>query len=116
MTDSAYGFLCSGVTVGGGVDLGSKSRSLFRRIGVCSPLIDRLEPYFGHQGRAADTYLQQNPLTLTDSEASYLTDLVMQHNVQSVESRYNAVIGAFTLSLFYCNCMNNCAIHWRIQR
>ena len=86
------------MTVGGGVDLGSKSRSFFRGIGVCSPLIDRLEPYFGRQGSAADTYLQQNPLTLTDSEASYLTDLVMQHNVQSVESRYNAAIGEFTLS------------------
>ena len=83
----------SGVTVGGGVDLGSKSRSGLRRMGVCNPLINRLAPYFGLQGSSAQAAIDRSPLTLTDAEASYLTDLVMQHNVQSVESTYNRAVG-----------------------
>ncbi len=90
----------SGVTVGGGVDLGSKSRSYFTRIGVCSPLISKLEPYFGKQGASADQYLQSHPLQLSQSEASYLTDKVMSAIVQRIESSYNSAIGK-TISIIH---------------
>ena len=79
----------SGVTIGAGVDLGSKNRTYFTFIGVTSTtLLNNLEPYFGLTGDAAACAVLERPLQVTVSEANYLTDRVKDSVATSVEQRY----------------------------
>ncbi|GAK34495.1 hypothetical protein AQ1_02394 [alpha proteobacterium Q-1] len=66
----------SGVTVGGGVDLGQQSEGDLRRRGAPEALIAELRPYLGLRKEDAQRFLAANPLTLTREEAQLLTDRV----------------------------------------
>ena len=78
----------SGVTIGGGVDLGSKDRKFFDRIGVAKAVSDKLEPYLGLKKGAAAAKIIANPLSLTVEQARDLTTKVKNSIVSSVEARY----------------------------
>ena len=76
-----------GVTIGAGVDLGSKSRASFASLS--STLVDKLEPYFGLKRNLAACAALERPLQLTQAAASYVTDAVTSNIVNKVSRRYN---------------------------
>ena len=77
----------SGLTVGAGVDLGSKSRASFASLS--NTLVDKLEPYFGLKQNLAACAAIERPLQLTLAEANTLTDSVTNSIVNQVSRRYN---------------------------
>ena len=80
----------SGVTIGAGVDLGSKSRS-YRGFNssLASSLVDKLEPYFGLLKDFAACAAIEEPLLLSTNETTQLTNVMKEYIVESVEKRYN---------------------------
>ena len=78
----------SGVTIGAGVDLGSKSRASFASLP--STLVDKLEPYFGLKQNHAACAAIERPLNLTLAEANKLTDAVTSDIVNQVSKRYDS--------------------------
>ena len=80
----------SGVTIGAGVDLGSKDRNYFTSIGVTgSALLNQLEPYFGLTRNDAACAILNRRLTITSAEANLLTENVKNDIATRVEQRYN---------------------------
>ena len=77
----------SGVTIGAGVDLGSKSSSSFASLP--STLVDKVEPYFGLKTNLAACAAIERPLNLTSEEANNLTDVVTNDTVNQISTRYN---------------------------
>ena len=77
----------SGVTVGAGVDLGSKSRASFSSLS--STLVDKLEPYFGLKRNLAACAAIERPLQLTQAEAISVTDAVKNNIDNQALERYN---------------------------
>ena len=77
----------SGVTVGTGVDLGSKDRAYFD--GLDEDLVEKLEPYFGQRRENAQTILAISPLTLTDAEVSELDQFVKDKELATLRTRWN---------------------------
>jgi uncharacterized protein YegL/GH24 family phage-related lysozyme (muramidase) len=78
----------SGVTVGAGVDLRSKSWASFTSLS--STLVDKLEPYFGLKRHLAACATIERPLRLTIEEANTLTDAVTNDMVTEVSKRYDS--------------------------
>ena len=76
----------SGVTIGGGVDLGNKTRSSFPT--VSRTIVDKLEPYFGLKGNLAACAAIEKPLRLTTAEADTLTDVITNDLVDKVSKQY----------------------------
>ena len=79
----------SGVTIGAGVDLGSKSRSYPGFNSLTSSFVDKLEPYFGLQKNLAACAVIEEPLLLSTNEATQLTNVVKEYIAENVEKRYN---------------------------
>jgi hypothetical protein len=84
----------SGVTVGAGVDFGSKSRTSFMSLSISSALVDKVEPSFGLKGNIAACAAIERPLRLTLAEANTLTDAVrgdlsikFQQNTTAIKMR-----------------------------
>ena len=78
----------SGVTVGSGVDLGSRTSASLRAIGVSQHITDQLEPYFGLKTDRAACAAIELPLRLSCSDAQALTQLVKDEVVSEVQQRY----------------------------
>ncbi|CAB4015951.1 collagen alpha-1(XII) chain-like [Paramuricea clavata] len=78
----------SGVTIGRGVDLGSKSRASF--VSLSSTLVDKLEPYFGLKRNFAACATIERPLGLTLEEANTLTNAVTNDVVEKVSKKYDS--------------------------
>ena len=79
----------SGVTVGAGVDLGTKSSSSLSAIGVPTSIISQLEPYFGLMKDNAACAAIELPLQMTQANAETLTELVRTDIVMQVQQRYD---------------------------
>ena len=79
----------SGVTIGAGVDLGSKSRASFASLSN-KTLIDKVEPYFGLKRNLAACAAIERPLNLTLAEANTLTDTVTNDTANNVSERYHS--------------------------
>ena len=77
----------SGVTIGAGVDLGSKSRASFPS--VSSELVDKVVPYFGLIKSDAACAAIERPLTLTEAEANTLTEAIRNVTVKDISRRYD---------------------------
>ena len=77
----------SGVTIGAGVDLGSKSKASFPT--VSSTTVDKLEPYFGLKGNLAACAAIEHPLKVTKAEADTLTEVIRNNVVDKVSKRYD---------------------------
>ncbi len=88
----------SGVTVGNGVDLGSKTVQQLKDLGVAQDIIDKLPPYLGKQGQAADDYLKDHPFSLTQKQAEDLSNIFLQKSANEVADRFNSdsKVGAFS--------------------
>lgn len=79
----------SGVTVGSGVDLGSKDSAYLTAIGVSQTIADALEPYYGLTRDDAACAAIELPLELPCSDAQALTDAVKNDVVSQIEQRYD---------------------------
>ncbi len=78
----------SGVTIGAGVDLGSKSRASFPS--VSSTLVDKLEPYLKRKRNLAACAVIERPLRLTQAEANTSTEAVTNDIVKEVSKKYDS--------------------------
>jgi len=77
----------SGVTVGTGVDLGSKNDAYFD--GLDESIKAKIRPHFGKKRTAAQTSLQTNPLRLTDSEVATLDRFVKEKELDTLRDKWN---------------------------
>ena len=78
----------AGVTIGVGVDLGSKTADSLRDLGVSENLIKKLSPYLGKKGQDAVGSVPQS-LTLTPEEARQINRAVMTGNFNDVGKAFN---------------------------
>ncbi|CAB4037185.1 collagen alpha-1(XIV) chain-like, partial, partial [Paramuricea clavata] len=78
----------SGVTIGAGIDLGSKSRASFTSL--YSTIVNKLEPYFGLKRNLAACAAIERRLILAYWEANTLTDAVTNDVVTEVSKRYDS--------------------------
>jgi hypothetical protein len=79
----------SGVTIGAGVDLGSRSEQSLRDIGVKESTIKTLLPYLGKQKADALKYLDSNPISLSDDDTTQLNKSVKQQELENVRRQFN---------------------------
>lgn len=79
----------SGVTIGSGIDLGQWDKKSLTKLGVDKSVLQKLQPYFGLEGEAAVSAVEQNPLILSDSEAKDLSERVKTTVLKGVMSKYN---------------------------
>ena len=77
----------SGVTVGTGVDLGSKNDAYFK--GLSEGLKNKLRPHFGKKKSAAEKSLADKPLILTDAEVKELDTFVKEKELKTLTDRWN---------------------------
>ena len=79
----------SGVTIGSGVDLGSKTSASLRSIGVSQNITNQLEEYFGLRTNRAACAAIELPLLMTCPNAQNLTEAVKNDVVGQVQRRYD---------------------------
>ncbi|WP_306417503.1 pesticin C-terminus-like muramidase [Pectobacterium jejuense] len=80
----------SGVTIGGGVDLGQRDKDELLRDGVPQYLVDILSPYTVIKEHVAVEKLRQSPLSLTADQADFLTSIYTQKALRKVEKAFDA--------------------------
>jgi hypothetical protein len=82
----------SGVTIGTGVDLGSKNDAYFA--GLPETLVAKLRPYYGKMGAAAKKAFDDNPaLILTKDEANSLDAHVKRAETNQIRTHYRNATG-----------------------
>jgi len=82
----------SGVTVGIGVDLGSKDSKYFETFGdnkEDKALIEKLKPYFGLKGKNAIAKLNAIPLKISSKEAAKLNKFVKKQIFKTLKTKWN---------------------------
>ncbi len=79
----------SGVTIGAGVDLGSRSEQSLRDIGVKESTITTLLPYLGKKKADAIKSLDSSPLSLSDDDTTQLNKSVKKQELENVRRQFN---------------------------
>ena len=79
----------SGVTIGTGFDLGSKTPEFLQQIGIDPDIINQFLPYLGLQGAQAEEALQATPLVLPDEKVRELDLKSKQYYANQIASKYN---------------------------
>lgn len=82
----------SGVTIGTGLDLGTKNMDYFKDF-ENKETLKKMEAYFGMQGQEAYDFEQKNPLSLTREEAIELDNFVKGRELGSIEDSFLALTG-----------------------
>ncbi|MGH7122979.1 MAG: pesticin C-terminus-like muramidase [Stellaceae bacterium] len=82
----------SGVTIGMGVDLGQMDEKTIDGLEIPQDLKDRLRPYLGLRGDAAEAALEA-PLTISPDEADQLNAAVEAGKADLLRERYDAAVG-----------------------
>lgn len=82
----------SGVTIGTGLDLGTKNMDYFKDF-ENKETLKKMEAYFGMQGQEAYDFEQANPLSLTREEAIELDNFVKGRELGSIEDSFLALTG-----------------------
>lgn len=77
----------SGVTIGTGVDLGSKNKAYFE--GLNDDIVEKIEPYFGKKRETAQNLLAIAPLELTDAEVADLDRFVKEKELTTLKDKWN---------------------------
>jgi GH24 family phage-related lysozyme (muramidase) len=78
----------SGVTIGTGVDLGSKNAAYFSELD--KSIRDKLSPYFGLKGTAAANKLKADPLGLTKEEVIKINKITKKSEIANVKERWKS--------------------------
>ena len=82
----------SGVTIGTGLDLGTKNMDYFKDF-ENKETLQKMEAYFGMKGQAAYDFEQENPLSLTREEAVEVDNFVKGRELESIENSFLALTG-----------------------
>ena len=82
----------SGVTIGTGLDLGTKNMDYFKDF-ENKETLKKMEAYFGMQGQEAYDFEQENPLSLTREEAVEVDNYVKGRELESIENSFLALTG-----------------------
>ena len=77
----------SGVTVGTGVDLGSKNEEYFKDLKPS--ILNKLKPHFGKKREAAQKSLEENPFSLKEEEALVLDNFVKAKEFNVLKKRWD---------------------------
>ena len=80
----------SGVTCGGGVDLGQWSEAQLRQSRVPDAIIEQVRPYLGVRGDDAVEILRHKPLNMSREDASTLTECIRSDILDDLVRRYDA--------------------------
>lgn len=79
----------SGVTVASGFDIGARSKEELINLGFDNKLVDKLSPYCGKKKYEAINFLEENPLTITEEEATIIDNKVKEKATAYIEKLYN---------------------------
>lgn len=90
----------SGVTVATGFDLGARNESDLKSLGITDPLLSKLKPYLGKQGKDAKDFLRTSALRITKLEADKIDKAAKSKIVDSLKSKWNAASKTKFNSLF----------------
>ena len=82
----------SGVTIGTGLDLGTKNMNYFKDF-ENKETLKKMEAYFGMKGQAAYDFEQENPLSLSEEETKALDNFVKGRELESIENSFLALTG-----------------------
>lgn len=77
----------SGATIASGFDLGQRNENDLK--GLSSDLVTKLKPYLGKKGTAADTYVTNNPLTLTSTEIDEINKFAKKQELDRLEDKWD---------------------------
>jgi GH24 family phage-related lysozyme (muramidase) len=86
----AAGVSKSGVTIATGFDLGQRSESDLKALGIYSGLIEKLKPYLGAKSEEAKKLLQKTPLTISVSEAESIDKAVKASHIAKIKIKYDS--------------------------
>lgn len=78
----------SGVTVATGIDLGQRSLSELKDLGLDDQLVKKLTPYLGKKDEAAKSLLKSSPLKLSQDEADQLDSVIGDKIASAISSKY----------------------------
>ena len=78
----------SGPTIASGFDLGQRNEADLD--GLPPALVDKLKPYLGKKGAAADAYVKSNPLTLTTKEADQINKFAKKQEVDRLKDDWES--------------------------
>ena len=78
----------SGVTIGTGVDLGSKNAAYFSKLN--KSIRDKLSPYFGLKGTKAANKLKAQPLSLTKEEIIKINKITKESEFNQIKKRWKS--------------------------
>jgi LysM repeat protein/GH24 family phage-related lysozyme (muramidase) len=78
----------SGPTIASGFDLGQRNEADLA--GLPPALVDKLKPYLGKKGVAADAYVKSNPLTLTTKEADQINKFAKKQEVDRLKDDWES--------------------------
>ena len=82
----------SGVTIGTGLDLGTKNMDYFKDF-ENKETLKKMEAYFGMQGQEAYDFEQANPLSLSEEETKALDNFVKGRELESIENSFLSLTG-----------------------
>jgi GH24 family phage-related lysozyme (muramidase) len=80
----------SGVTIATGFDLGQRSESDLKALGLASTLVAKLKPYLDAKGAEAKKLIEKTPLTITAAEAESIDKAVKAGHVSSLKLKYDS--------------------------
>tara|TARA_R110000803_G_scaffold159001_1_gene223210 strand:+ start:12681 stop:13454 length:774 start_codon:yes stop_codon:yes gene_type:complete len=78
----------SGVTIGTGVDLGSKNAAYFSKLD--KSIRDKIAPYYGLKGTEADNKLKAQPLGLTKDEVTKINKITKESELNVIKKRWKS--------------------------
>jgi len=82
----------SGVTIGTGFDLGQRSESDLKALGLSTTLINKLKPYTGKKDKDAKDILKKKPLVLNTNQVMEIDKAVKKKHINDIKQKYNAAI------------------------
>lgn len=80
----------SGVTIATGLDLGQQDEESLRRMGLSDELISMFRPYLGLKRGEAQRFLSENPLRLTEEQATSVEESLMSHDFERMSDLWNS--------------------------
>ena len=80
----------SGVTIANGLDLGQHDEDSLRRMGLTDDLIELFTPYFGLQGADAKAFLEENPLSISSEQKSFIEDKLDEDDYKRFSNFWNS--------------------------
>ena len=78
----------SGVTIGRGVDLGQHTVASLKKANFSEDIIEKFKPYLGLKREQAKTALKKNPLSISQEDAKYISDMMLYSKIDDYNRIY----------------------------